>query len=96
MLNDTFDSILQYTQFIKYSFISFRAYFLVAVLAKSANASLRLNLASSITPAIPVSYGVLYTEYHREGEIVPASASEEKLADHWTKVEPSFGPVVTA
>ena len=27
---------------------------------------------------------------------IPASASEEKCADHSTKVEPSFGPVVTA
>lgn len=50
-------------------------FFPAAVWAKSAKASFRLNLASSMTPA---------------------SASEEKFADHWTKVDPSLGPVVTA
>ena len=30
-----------------------------------------------------------------KGSIVPASASEEKCADHCTKVDPSLGPVVT-
>lgn len=28
--------------------------------------------------------------------LIPASASEEKCADHCTKVDPSLGPVVTA
>lgn len=31
-----------------------------------------------------------------KGSSIPASASEEKFADHWTKVDPSLGPVVTA
>lgn len=30
------------------------------------------------------------------GSSLPASASEEKCADHYTKVDPSLGPVVTA
>ena len=30
------------------------------------------------------------------GSFIPASASEEKCADHCTKVDPSLGPVVTA
>lgn len=30
------------------------------------------------------------------GFFLPASASEEKCADHCTKVDPWFGPVVTA
>lgn len=30
------------------------------------------------------------------GSFIPASASEEKCADHCTKVDPSLGPVVIA
>lgn len=30
------------------------------------------------------------------GPFLPASASEEKFADHCTKVDPRLGPVVTA
>ena len=73
----------------------FAHFLLVAARARSAKASLRLNLASSMTPNLAhISHKVLLFIVLEKSSI-PASASEEKCADHCTKVDPSLGPVVT-
>lgn len=71
-------------------------FFSPAALARSAKASLRLNLASSMTPITYLLAMLLHCPVDWRGNFVPASASEEKCADHCTKVDPSLSPVVTA
>lgn len=70
-------------------------FFPVTAWARSAKASLRLNLASSMTPIhmLAVMFGCPTDSM---GSLLPASASEEKCADHCRNVDPSLSPVVTA
>lgn len=71
-----------------------RAFYFAAALARSARASRRLNLASSMTPDF-VSVSILKDIGERRKEHVPASASLEKLPVQVIKVCPSCLPDVT-
>lgn len=104
-LSACFGDIVSALSFCHYALsLSFHDIMLGSIILRSSvhplQSPLLLTLLSQITvhclPTAPAKSARASFRLNRASSITPASASDEKCADHCTKVDPSFAPDVTA